>query len=149
MNFLQLRGMDKGSIRDVGLLIIRIIALSLAFHGFHKLSNLSGTAAGFAHVPVGSSAPTFFALFAGLVQLLVGIFLFIGLFTRWAGLAGTLLFLFIILAVNIPFGGFMDAKTGGLAFEPALLYFTVSIALFFTGAGRYSIDHKLGSVVTE
>lgn len=149
MNLLQLRFLDRALYRDLGLLFARIAGATLMLHGIFKLSHLSGTAEGFANLPMTSAAPTAFAAFTGVTQLLIGVLMLLGLFTRLAGLVGAGMFLYIIFLVNIPHGGFISPKTGGIAFEPALLFFTISVLVLFAGAGRFSLDHRLGSRVIE
>lgn len=142
VSFLTLKPMASAGVRDIGLLVLRIFTLLLVFHGVHKAQGYDGFLTSLEKNDVGSVAPQVFGVLVVAGQILLPIFMFIGLFTRWCGLLQVVLFLFIIGAVNIPNGGWMS-EHGGFAFESSLLFLVMGVVLFMTGPGRLSVDHKL------
>ena len=151
MNFLQLRALDKNPRVDLGLLILRIGAAFLVFHGIDKLSDIAGTAGFFTKAsPITATAPTFWAVIIGLGQLVLPLMILFGLFTRWAAILIVVMFVgiaFVELGAFKPEGIAWIGKSGGIGFEGSLPYLIPGIVLFLTGAGKYSLDYKLGSQV--
>lgn len=146
IRFLTLSSFANLGMRDIGLLVLRIGSLALMMHGLSKLSHYSGFIGMLKGNPVGSVAPDLFGFMVVAGQILLPIFLLLGLFTRWCGLLMAILFAFIIFAVNIPAKGMFDAKQGGFTFDASLFYLVPGLALFFLGAGRISVDHMLNKV---
>ena len=107
-------------------------ALLLLQHGTQKLL-------GFPPMPPGRSAPEFLTLiwFAGVIELVGGILLAVGLFSRTAAfiLSGQLAFAYWI--GHAPRGFFPIQNTG----ELAALYSFVFLYLAAAGPGPWSIDH--------
>jgi putative oxidoreductase len=128
--------------RDLALLIARI-GLGVVFiaHGWQKLvtNGVDGTAGFFASV--GVPLPTVSAWFATLVELVGGGLLVLGLAVPVAGL---------LLAVDM-IGAWLFVHRGSGVFvadggwELVLALGVGSLVLAAVGAGRYSIDHLLGS----
>lgn len=79
------------------------------------------------------------ALAAGSAEFFGGFLLLIGLFTRASALILAITMMVAIFSVHIGNGLFMSAN----GFEFGLTLFGASIALMFSGAGKYSIDAKL------
>ena len=129
---------------DIGLLILRLLAgLLLGGHAAQKLfgwyggAGLAGTGVLFekwGHRP----GPAMAAL-AGLCELTGGALLTLGLLVPLAAaiVAGTM----VVACVALSRNGVWAAKGG---FELPFVYAVVAIALAFTGAGRWSLDHALG-----
>lgn len=147
--FLQLRALDKESSRDIGLLVARVLSLALVLHGVNKIKNFDGTAGYFANVAIAHIAPKFFAVFTILIEILLPLLMLLGLFTRWTGIAGTIQFLFVIFAADIPAHGVIDQQTGGFTFEPSILYAALFAILALAGPGRYSLDYAMGARVEK
>jgi putative oxidoreductase len=126
---------------DRGLLLIRA-ALGLVFvmHGWQKLTvfGLSGTA-GFLG-QLGVPAPTLNAVLLISVELLGGALLLAGAGTRIVGLL--LAFAMSVAAIAAHGAGGFFLPTG---YEFALTLGLISLAVAFTGAGRYSVDARLFS----
>ena len=120
--FVTLDYLDSESMRILGLLILRLGTLAIFLHGWHKLHGYQGFVKFLGTAPVGELAPQFFGFLVVAGQLLLGIALAVGLFTRWSGLLLACMFAFIILAVNIPTNGLIGEQSG-LSFEPSLFYF--------------------------
>lgn len=125
---------------DVGLTILRVgIGLMMAFgHGFAKVP----PAAGFVEAVggLGFPMPALFAWAAGLSELLGGLLIAAGLFTRPAAL-----FLAVTMAVAafMRHGGDPLFSREGPSKEMALLYLLAAAAFMLAGGGRFCIDALL------
>lgn len=110
--------------------ILRIVAaLVLLQHGLVKLFSF----------PVAFPAPvTAFSLlwFAGLIEIVAGLLVLVGFFTRWAAfiLAGEMAFAYFIGHAG---RGFYPIQNGG---NLAIMYCFVFLYIFFAGPGPWSID---------
>jgi putative oxidoreductase len=109
----------------------------LWLHGWGKLTGFSGMSGGFPDpLGVGHTASLVLTVFnefvcAGLIAL--------GLFTRFAALVG-------ILGMGVTFWMIHGHKLIGEGNgEMAFLYLGVYVALFFAGAGKYSVDANIGA----
>lgn len=71
---------------------------------------------------------------AGIIEVVGGLLLILGLWTRWAALAAVLLMVMAYLHAHL---GINPLATGG---EAAVLYFLIYAAMFAYGPGKYSID---------
>ena len=141
MGLLTLSGMDKR--RDVGLLIVRLV-VGMAFvvvHGFKKISAgpemWTGLGGAMQNLGIGFM-PVFWGFMAALAEFGGGIFLTLGLFTRWAS---------IIMAFNMFVALMMHYSNGdplSKIAHPAELC-ALFLALFFLGAGKYSVDNLIGN----
>ncbi|GAB3666870.1 DoxX family protein [Ramlibacter alkalitolerans] len=127
-----------------GALALRIpVGIIFAAHGAQKLFGwfggygLEGTGQFFGSV--GLTPGYLMALLAGLVEFLGGLALVFGLLVRPAAAALAGAMLIAIFSVHIGKGFFADK--GG--YEYALALFAASVALLFSGAGRYSVDRAL------
>lgn len=119
----------------VGLTLIRVVfGLSLALgHGLPKLTgDMSKFATGVAQL--GFPFPTFFAWCATLAELVGGLLVAVGLFTRpAAAMAGFTMVVALYRHRADPFG----------RMELALLYLAVLAAIALIGAGPWSLDAKV------
>ncbi len=134
-----------GVTADLGLLIARVsIGLFTALgHGWGKVfppggfgpdeQMISGVRA------MGFPLPTFFAWSASLSELLGGLLLALGLFTRPSALfvAITMFIAAFVVHADAPLFGPPPNK------EYALLFFIPAVMFMFTGPGRFSIDASL------
>lgn len=82
------------------------------------------------------------ALAAGSAEFFGGIALLLGLLTRPAALALALTMLVAIVAVHLPNGLFM--ANDGYEFGLALL--GISVALVFSGGGKFSLDGRISAM---
>ena len=125
---------------DVGLTILRLgIGLMMAFgHGLAKVP----PAAGFveAVAGLGFPLPAVFAWAAGLSELVGGLLIAAGLFTRPASL-----FLAVTMAVAafMRHGGDPLFSREGPSKEMAVLYLVAAAAFMLAGSGRFGIDALL------
>jgi putative oxidoreductase len=122
---------------DIGLLLLRVFAgLGMAWHGYEKLA-VSGRLSQFIEGvgEMGFPFPVFFAWAAILAELVGGILLAAGLFTRPAAA-------FILITMLV--AAFVRHADDPFAIkEKALLYASIALALLFTGAGRWAVDRML------
>ena len=116
---------------EITLLLLRVVAgLMLMQHGAQKMFGVLG----------GQQPPTFSqGWFAGVIELVLPIFVVLGLGTRVAAfiLAGEMAFAYFLGHAS---GGFWPVVNKG---ELAALYSFVFLYLSARGAGRYSIDAML------
>jgi putative oxidoreductase len=121
---------------DCGLLVLRIwLGLSIfLLHGLEKLQNFGATVNGFAQMgfpkPLGAAA----VIAEGVCSAL----LVVGFATRWAA---ALLATTMAVAFFKAHGAVLKGEHSG---EVAFLYLAGFVAIFVAGAGRWSVDAKLG-----
>lgn len=116
---------------DFGLLLLRVLlAAGLLTHGIAKIANFSTLSTSFLDpLGIGVLPALLGAIFA---EVVCSILVLIGLWTRLTVLP--LIFTFIVVFFVV---------SGGAAFaqrELAYLYLAGWVVLFFTGAGRFSVD---------
>jgi putative oxidoreductase len=121
------------------------IGIIFLIHGLGKLFSIGPaalgleTTAGFL-TSIGVPAALFFAWVVALVETFGGLFVILGLLTRYSALLLTVDMIIAILLVHLP-NGFVVANGG---YEFALLLLLGSVALLFTGAGeKLSLERKL------
>ena len=122
-------------------LLIRVTAgLMLVPHGWIKLfgGGLEGTAALMAKLGLEPAYPL--ALYIALLELVGGVLLALGLFTRV--IAALVIGFMAVAAFYVHFGnGFLWIKGG---FEYPLFWGLVCVAIAVRGAGPMSLDAKIG-----
>lgn len=119
-----------------GLLVLRVwLGLSMfLLHGLAKLQNFGGTVAMFQEK---MGIPSVFGAAAVIAESVFAILLVIGLATRLSAA-----FLAVTMAVAF-FKVHQLALSGANSGELAFIYLAGFVALFFTGAGRFSADAKV------
>lgn len=131
-----------GQSNDLVLLVSRLFLATLfVLFGWAKITGFSGTVGYMEHV--GAPAPMLSAIIAVVMELVVGILIFVGFYTRP---------LAVVLAIYTIAAGFVGhhfwTETGMEQMENMInFYKNVSIAggllaLAVTGPGRFSIDRK-------
>ena len=118
---------------NLGLAVLRVaVATIFIRHGAQKLFvfGFAGVTGAFTHM--GIPLPGFTGPFIGLLEFFGGIALLLGLLTRPIALLFVFDMLFAILLVKL--------KGGFSAYELEFLLLGSSLALAFTGAGRFSVD---------
>ena len=126
-----------------GLTILRVVVGLVFFvHGFQKLFLMGfGGVAGMME-GLGVPAPGLFAVILTLVELLGGLALILGLFTRLAAIPLAVDMLVATLMVHLP-NGFSVLPNGGYEFTLVLL--AASVALAVAGPGEAALDRFLAT----
>lgn len=131
-------GTRRETLRDAGLLWLRLlVGACIATHGYGKLfgGHFDGFVTGVEKLGLPVLSPAQFALLAAWSEFAGGLFLMMGLATR---VAAFLVFMTMCVAIfRVHWNDAFAMK------ELAILYWTVSVALMLTGAGRFSIDAAL------
>jgi putative oxidoreductase len=142
---------------DLGLLVLRLAGLGLALaHGLPKVTSL---AAGTSQLPtavarLGFPLPTAFAWAAAMGELLGGLLVALGLFTRvGAALAAFTMFVAaflqhhafsrLLVSLRLRYVAEDTLKAWGNP-ELALLYLAVLLAVLVMGPGRIALDSVIG-----
>ena len=144
MNKLKLVS-SKAINRDFGIVLIRlIIGLLMAFYGYEKLIHFDEMAASdfwaknVSFLGMSGKFPLALTIFA---EFFCSLFLIVGLFTR-INLFFLMFCMAYIFLVIFPFS-ILNKGDNGYQFNDAFVYFIIYLGLFFTGAGKYSLDQKL------
>ncbi len=112
----------------LGLFVIRLVAGAIFInHGVMKLSNMEGTIAFFASLGFGA----FLAWAVAIIEVAGGISLILGLWTKVFGALLAAVMFVAIIKVKLAAG---FAKT-----ELELILLAISVAVIFSGCGRYGI----------
>ncbi|MFY9335200.1 MAG: DoxX family protein [Mycobacterium sp.] len=125
--------LDRFSAPVLGIFRI-IIGLLFALHGTAKLFGWPATNSG--AVPFG----TWPYWWAGLIELLVGLLVALGLFTRLAALLGSGTMAYAYFTAHQP-DGLLPIQNGG---ELAVLFCFAFLLIAFTGPGAFSVYDKPG-----
>jgi putative oxidoreductase len=128
---------------DFGLLILRVVAFAPLFlkHGTEKIFRYSQMAQHFPnplHIGVVPSLT-----FAMVSDSICSVLLILGLATRWAALI-TFVNIFVAWAFVHHFVLFGPQGDHG---EVIVLYLAAAAALFFAGAGRFSLDRLIAGLI--
>ncbi|WP_194762376.1 DoxX family protein [Microbacterium sp. UFMG61] len=122
---------------SLGLLVLRIVVGAVfAAHGAQKIFEytIPGTIGSFAGM--GVPMPEIAAPFVAFVELIGGILLVLGLFTRLAGILLAIDMIVALVLVHLSAG--LWVGEGGYEFVAVLGAGALALAL--TGAGRFSLD---------
>jgi putative oxidoreductase len=125
-----------------GLMLLRVVVgIVFLVHGFQKLFFMGfGGVAGMME-GLGVPAPVLFAVILTLVEVLGGLALILGLFTRVAAVPLAIDMLVATLMVHLPNG--FSAANGGYEFTLVLL--VASLALAVAGPGEAALDRMLAT----
>ncbi len=137
MKFLHLNFLPRSS--DAALLTLRLWhgTSMLMLHGWGKLMNFSAMSDTFADpLGVGKTTSLLLAIFG---EVVCSVLLMLGLYTRAAALVSALT---MATAFWLAHGGKLKGTGNG---ELAFIFLGVFVALFIAGAGRFSLDAKLGA----
>jgi putative oxidoreductase len=123
-------------------LVVRVaVGWNLLVHGWGKI--IIGPTPSFlkAFVDLGFTPPEIFFWSSFLIEMLGGICIIFGLFTRFFAAAAAIEMLCIVVTYWWSGNGFGWMKRG---YEYALLWGWVCFAIALRGGGPYSLDRKLG-----
>lgn len=126
---------------STGLAILRaMVGTIMIAHGAQKVFDvgLAGVTEGFIQFGVPFAVVT--APLVSLLELVGGVLLVLGAFTRLVGITLAVVMLGAAFLVHLPAGFFLPN-----GYEFALLLASALLALVIMGAGRYSVDHALTS----
>ena len=122
----------------IGLLVLRIgVSGSLMTHGYGKLMNYESLSTKFmSHMFLSSEFTLSLVIFA---ELFCAFFVLIGFGTRIVSIPVMYNFIIAITVAHAadPFG----------KMEKAVLFFTVFIAIFILGPGKYSVDYYISKKI--
>jgi len=124
---------------DIGKLVLRVsVGVLMLFHGMSKIIHGVG---GVKHLLSEAGLPQFLAYGVYVGEVIVPIFLILGLYARVASLV---LAFNMLVAIILAHGGemFSLSKHGGLVIEIPLFYLLLSIVIFILGSGRYAVNSK-------
>ena len=132
---------------DFALLLLRLGAgLIFLPHGWSKIAGEGGAGAFAADVAANYHLPSFLGYVAAWSELIGGILLILGLLTRLDALllAGTMFVAAFIVQLpdalyEVPAGS-IKVFVALRGIETPLALFTISLALLFTGGGKFSLD---------
>jgi putative oxidoreductase len=110
-------------------------------HGLQKIFDPFGGIEGFSKMlsDIGFYPPTFWAYAVAYVELIGGLFLILGLFTRLCSALLLIVMAVAVAKVHLPFGFFI--MVGG--FEYNFVIMAMCISLIMTGGGKLSITKRL------
>ncbi len=124
--------------------LIRVVAgVWLMPHGAQKLFGAFGgdaqaMAGFFSQMGIEPALAMVYA--AGAVEFFGGLLIALGLFTRPAAVAATVLLAVAVLKIHLGAGFFL----GNGGYEYALMWLLITLAIVFRGGGRFSVDRRLG-----
>jgi len=124
---------------DIAKLLLRVVTgVLLLFHGFHKIIHGISSVKS---LVVSSGLPEFIAYGVYVGEVLVPIFLILGLYAR---VASVILTLNMLMAIFLAFGSSMFTLTskGGLVTELSLFYLLAAVLIFLLGSGKYAVNSK-------
>jgi len=121
-------------------LVLRLVVGTIFIvHGYQKLTGLEGYT-GYL-TSLGVPLAGLFAVIVMIVEFFGGILLVLGFFTHWVAKLQAIEMIVVIPLVHLG-NGFLNSNMG---YEFPLLILAASISLMITGAGEWSLDHKMHS----
>lgn len=134
-NFFVVR--NQASDVSLVLLLIRVVTgYAFILHGWGKIQspmNWMGPE---------SPVPGIFQALGALSEFGGGILLILGLLTRLGALGLMMTMVVAVIMHAFIMGDPFVNLTGGGSFEPATVYFLISLLILVIGPGRFSLDHK-------
>lgn len=124
---------------DIAKLMLRLlVGIMMLFHGLEKIIN---GIKGVTHLTVSAGLPEFVAYGVYVGEVIVPLFIILGLYAR---LASVVLALNMMMAIFLAYGGdlFSLGKHGAPVIELPLFYLVLSIVIFLLGSGRYAVNSK-------
>ncbi|MFV0345086.1 MAG: DoxX family protein [Bacteroidales bacterium] len=124
---------------NIGLLLLRVsVGVMMLLHGIAKLIHGVGFIEG---MLTGMGMPAFFAWGVYVGEVVAPLMLIVGYRTR---IGGAVMAFNCLVAIMMAHSSnlFAMGEHGGLANELIFLYFFISLALLFTGGGKYAVSSK-------
>lgn len=118
---------------NTGLFLVRLgIAIIMIYAGFGKLSNVAGTSGFFGSIGLS----VFWVYVVGIIELVGGVAMLLGVFTRVAGILFAIIMVVAIILVK--------SNMGFQAAQIDVMLFFASLGVAFTGPGTWSLMKKCG-----
>ncbi|MDY0116112.1 MAG: DoxX family protein [Sulfurimonadaceae bacterium] len=114
------------------------VGILILFHGIHKIIyGVSGVKALLSK----AGLPEFFAYGVYVGEVIIPVFIILGLYARIASL---FLAFTMLMAMFLAYWGsfFSLSKQGAPLIELPLLYFILAIIIFLQGSGKFSVNNK-------
>lgn len=124
---------------EIAKLLLRLsVGIMMLFHGFHKI--IHGVS-GIKSLLKGAGLPEFLAYGVYIGEVVVPIFIILGLYARVASL---FLALNMLIAISLAYSNalFSLGKHGAPVIELPFFYFILSIIIFLLGSGKYAVNNK-------
>jgi len=123
---------------DLAKLLLRLsVGVLILFHGVHKMIHGIG---GVKSMLDSAGLPEFFAYGVYIGELVIPIFIILGLYAR---VAAAVLGVNMLMAIFLAYGfSFSLAKYGGVSMESPLLFLIMSILIVLLGSGKYAVNSK-------
>ena len=133
--------MTRPCYADFGKLLLRVtIGALMLFHGVDKIIHQQQDLDGVKQALAGHNLPEFVAYGVYFGEVLAPAMLVVGFFTRVAALIFAFSMGMAVFLVHQSMLTTINNPGGGYALELQALYFFGALAIFFLGAGRYSVD---------
>lgn len=129
--------------QQYGITVLRVVVgLVFLAHGLQKLLlfGIGGTAGFLGSIGVPAAGLMAVVLIA--IEVLGGLALILGLYTRYAAIPLAVISLVALLTVHLANGFFMGEQSG---YEFVLTLLAANVALFFLGSGALALDSLLGT----
>lgn len=124
---------------DIAKLLLRVlVSVMMLFHGVDKMIHGIN---GIKYLVKNAGLPEFLAYGVFFGEVVVPIFILLGLYARIASL---FLAFNMFMAIFLAYGGdiFSLSKHGAPSIELPLFYFVISIAIFLLGSGKFAVNSK-------
>jgi putative oxidoreductase len=119
-------------------LVLRVVVGAIfAMHGYQKLTMMGVPGVSGFLTMLGFPMPDVFAVLLIAAELGGGILLILGLLTHWTAKILAFVALVALATVHLSKGFFLPG------YEFILLILAASVSVMITGAGKYSLDHKM------
>ncbi len=124
---------------DIAKLLLRLsVGIMMLFHGIDKI--IHGID-GVKRLTVNSNLPEFLAYGVYIGEVIVPIFIVLGLYAR---VASVFLAFNMLMAIYLAYGNSLFAlnKHGAPLIELPMFYLILSIVIFLLGSGKYAVNNK-------
>lgn len=124
---------------EIAKLLLRLtVGIMILFHGIEKVMHGIG---GVKHLTTSAGLPEFVAYGVYLGEVVVPIFIILGLYARIASL---FLALNMTMAIFLAYGHslFSLGKHGSPVIELPLFYLVLAVVIFLLGSGKYALNSK-------
>ena len=124
---------------DIGKLLLRLlVGVMMMFHGIEKIIN---GISGIKQLTTNAGLPEFFAYGVYVGEVIVPIFIILGLYAR---VASVFLAINMLMAIFLAYGDslFALSKHGAPLIELPFFYLVLSISIFLFGSGKYAVNSK-------